>query len=301
MTLFSGYVAVDWSASAKPVRGNNSIWVAICMADGKPQLENPSTRQEVMARIETLLTTATKEGRRLILGFDFPFGYPEGTVGMLTGQPNWEAIWELIAGEIQDGPDNRNNRFQAAARLNKQFRGDGPFWGLPNGHEVQGLMPKKPQDGWGRNLPPMLRYAEEKVRGAGAQAQEVWKLCYRGSVGSQALTGIARLQELRWGRTDVQVWPFETLGEGNFHVLAEIYPSLISHCPNHRVKDAGQVEAAAVTLRELDRKRQLVQYLRAPGGMPDHVRHEEGAILGMHDRRGFAEAGRQLIPSCHVH
>ena len=268
------------------------------MADGKPQLENPSTRQEVMARIEALLTTATKEGRRLILGFDFPFGYPEGTVGMLTGQPSWEAIWELIAGEIQDGPDNGNNRFQAAARLNEHFRGDGPFWGLPNGWDVQGLLQTNPpRDGWGRNLPPMLRYAEEKV----PRAQEVWKLCYPGSVGSQALTGIARLQELRWGRTDVQVWPFETLGEGNFHVLAEIYPSLISHCPNHSVKDAGQVETVAVTLRELDRKRELVQYLRAPGGMPDYVRHEEGAILGMHDQRAFAEAAAHVIPSCHIH
>ena len=296
MTLFNGYVAVDWSASAKAVRGNNSIWIAICKADGEPRLENPGTRQEAMDRVKQILITATEKGQRLLWGFDFPFGYPEGTAQMLTGQANWAAIWELIAGEIQDGPNNSSNRFEVAARLNKNFQGDGPFWGLPNGREVQGLLRTRPQDGWGQNLPPRLRYAEGTV----PRAQEVWKLFYTGSVGSQALTGIARLQELRRGRTDVQVWPFETLGEGNSHVLAEIYPSLIGHCPNHTVRDAGQVETAAVTLRELDRERQLAQYLRAPAGMPAHVCLEEGAILGMHDQKGFAKAGAQVIPSCHI-
>ena len=145
MALFNGYVAVDWSASAKPVRDNNSIWIAICKADGEPQLENPGTRQEAMGRIERILTTATKEGHRLILGFDFSFGYPVGTAQMLTGQANWAAIWELIAEEIRDGPNNSNNRFEVAAGLNKNFQGDGPFWGLPNGREVQGLLRTRPR------------------------------------------------------------------------------------------------------------------------------------------------------------
>ena len=297
MTLFSGYVAVDWSASAVRVRGPNSIWIAICNAQGAPQLENPDTRQEAMDRIKRILTTATKEGRRLICGFDFPFGYPEGTAQKLTGQANWAAIWELIAEEIQDGPNNRNNRFEAAAKLNEHCQGDGPFWGLPNGWEIQGLLSTRPRDGWGQNLPPRLRYAEERV----PRAQEVWKLCYTGSVGSQALTGIARLQELRRYLTDLQVWPFETLGEGNSHVLAEIYPSLIGQCPIHNVTDEGQVETAAVTLRALDRERLLVQYLSAPGDMPACVRLEEGAILGMHDQRGLAAAAAQVMPSCHIH
>ena len=297
MTLFNGYVAVDWSASAMPVHGPNSIWIAICNAEGPPHVENPGTRQEAMDLIGTLLNTAKKEGRRLICGFDFPFGYPKGTAQMLTGQANWAATWELIVGEIQDEPNNRNNRFEAAARLNEHFQGEGPFWGLPNGWEVQGLLHAKPQYGWGQNLPRTLRYAEEIV----PRAQEVWKLFYTGSVGSQALTGIARLQELRRGRTDVQVWPFETLGEGNSHVLVEIYPSLIGQCPNHNVIDEGQVETAAVALRALDRERQLVRYLAAPGDMPARVRLEEGTIFGMHDQRGFQAAAAQVMPSCYIH
>ena len=115
-----------------------------------------------------------------------------------------------------------------------------------------------------------------------------------GSVGGQALTGIARLQGLRRSRGDVQVWPFETLGEGSAHVLAEIYPSLIDPCPGDEVLDARQVKAVAEALRRLDRRGELEQYLRAPKNVPDHVRHqvlyEEGAILGMDDPEGFRAA-----------
>ena len=297
MTLFNGYVAVDWSSSIKPVYGKDSIWIAICNAHGEPRLENPGTRQEAMDIIGTLLDAAERESRRLIFGFDFPFGYPEGTAQILTHQTGWQAVWKRIGQVIEDNHDNTNNRFEAAAMLNDCFQGEGPFWGLPNGWEVQGLLRTKPRYGWGQNLPPRLRYAEGLV----PRAHEVWKLYYSGCVGSQALTGIARLQELRRDRIDVQVWPFETLGQGKSHVLAEIYPSLIGHCPNHSVRDAGQVETAAVAFRALDRKKQLVQYLAAPNGMPARVRLEEGAIFGMHDQRGFQAAAAQVMPSCHIH
>ena len=104
------------------------------------------------------------------------------------------------------------------------------------------------------------------------------------------MTGIARLQELRRSRGDVLVWPFETLGEGRSHVLAEIYPSLIDPCPGNEVLDARQVKATALTMRELDRCGQLWQYLQAPNAMPPQVCREEGVILGMHDQPGFRAA-----------
>ena len=131
MTLFNGYVAVDWSASTEPVRGENSIWSAICDPDGPPRLENPDTREAAMERIKTLLDEATAKGRRLICGFDFSFGYPEGTAHGLTGRVGlagraaWEVVWDQIAGAIVDHPNNRNNRFEAAAALNRRFEGEG--------------------------------------------------------------------------------------------------------------------------------------------------------------------------------
>jgi precorrin-8X/cobalt-precorrin-8 methylmutase len=277
MPLFNRYVAVDWSSSATRTRVDtaNSIWIAICNVHGTPELENHTTREEAMDRIETMLNEAPAKDHRLLCGFDFSFGYPERTAQMLTGRACWEAVWEQIYRVIVDRPDNWNNRFKAAA-LNKAFAGEGPFWGMPRGRLIEGLLPTRPRHGWDGYLPPRLRYAEEEV----PRAHEVWQLFGAGSVGSQALTGIARLQGLRQRRADVRVWPFETLGEeGESHVLAEIYPSLIEPCPDHEVRDAGQVEAVAVTLRELDRAEQLGQYLRAPGEMPARVRREEGAIL----------------------
>ena len=200
-----------------------------------------------MNRIETLLSRAAKENRRLLCGFDFPFGYPEGTAIMLAGRDSWEAVWKRIAEVIEDHPNNWNNRFDAAADLNARFCGDGPFWGNGLKRDIPGLPRKRPQFGWGENLPPRLRYAESAV----PRAQEVWKLSGAGSVGGQALTGIATLQELRL-RTGAQVWPFETLGEGRCHVLAEIYPSLVEPCPGNEVLDARQVKAVAEALQELD-------------------------------------------------
>ena len=289
--LFDGYMAVDWSASARRERGANSIWIAVCDADGLVKLDNPGTRQEAMDRIETLLDEANAQGGRLFCGFDFAFGYSQGTAQMLTGQANWQAVWARIAEVIGDESDNSNNRFEAAAELNEAFDGDGPFWGRHHTWDhIEGLLTTRPQTGWGDKLPGQFRYAETLV----PKAQEVWKLWGPGSVGGQTLTGIARLQRLRQRRTDVQVWPFETLGEGQAHVLAEIYPSLIDPCPGNEVLDARQVRAVASTLRELDRVGQLKQYLDAPNAMPAGVLSEEGAILGMHDPEGFQAAAREI-------
>ena len=288
--LFDRYVAVDWSASSKRARGPNSIWIAVCGAGGPVELVNPGTRQEAMNHIELLLDMMTAEGGRLLCGFDFAFGYPKGTAQMLAGRRGWEAVWMRIAEIIRDDPDNTNNRFEAAAQLNQAFDGEGPFWGCHQSWNIEGLSHKRPQRDREQILPPRLRRAEEEV----PRTQEVWKLWGPGSVGGQALTGIARLQELRRSRGDVQVWPFETLGEGRSHVLAEIYPSLIDPCPGNEVLDARQVKAVALALRELDRRGELERYLQAPNDMPDQVRHqvrhEEGAILGMHDPEGFRAA-----------
>ena len=290
--LFDGYLAVDWSAHGKPKRGDDSIWIAARGWGGTEELQNPVSRAEAVARIEALLRPAADAGRRLLCGFDFPFGYPAGTARSLTGRDGWEAVWSRVAEVVRDGPDNANNRFDAAAVLNAAFPGDGPFWGNGLKRDIPGLPRKKPS-GWGRTLPPGKRHAEILV----PRAQEVWKLSGAGSVGGQALTGIAALEGLR-RRAGAQVWPFETLGEGRSPVLAEIYPSLIDPCPGNEVLDARQVKAVAMALRELDRTGNLRHYLRAPLNMPDRVRREEGAILGMHDQKGFKRARQRVEPCC---
>ena len=286
MTLFDGYVAVDWSANGIPKRGKDSIWLAIAGRVGIEKPENPATRAEAVIRIEALLTDATAAGRRLLLGFDFPFGYPAGTARMLTGRDGWEAVWSRIAALLEDGPDNANNRFDAAAALNAAFVGDGPFWGNGLKRDIAGLPRRKP-GGWGANLPGNRRHAESEVR----RAQEVWKLIGAGSVGGQALTGIAALEGIR-RRTGAAIWPFETLGDGRAHVLAEVYPSLIEPAPGPEVKDARQVKAVAAALQRLDAVGALTRHLSAPSNLPAVVREEEATILGMHDPAELQAAAR---------
>ena len=289
MALFDGYLAVDWSANSKPKQGADSIWIGSRGWGGTVLPENPATRSEAVAWIEDLLIRATAAGRRVLCGFDFPFGYPAGTARMLTEQGGWEAVWLRIAAVIEEGPENSNNRFDAAGSLNAAIDGEGPFWGNGLKRDIRGLPRKKPS-GWGKNLPPNKRHAETEV----LRAQEVWKLSGAGSVGGQALTGIAALEGMRH-RVDVKVWPFETLGEGRAHVLAEIYPSLIEPVSGPEVKDARQVITVAAALERLDQKEDLRAQLSAPQEMPRAVREEEGAILGMHDPTEFRVAAREGV------
>ena len=286
MALFDGYVAVDWSANGRPKQGTDSIWIAVRGWGGTAEPANPATRAEAVARIEALIGSATEAGSRLLCGFDFPFGYPAGTARMPTGRGGWEAVWSRIADAVADGPDNANNRFDAAAALNAAFSGDGPFWNHPPTWNIPGLPGKKPS-GWGANLPPNRRHAESNIR----RAQEVWKLFGAGSVGGQALTGIAALERLR-RRTGAKIWPFETLGEGHDHVLAEIYPSLIEPAPGAGTKDARQVIAVVAALERLDAEGLPATHLAAPRDLPAAVREEEASILGMHDPVGFQAAAR---------
>ena len=180
MALFDGYVAVDWSANGRPKQGMDSIWIAVRGWGGTAEPANPATRAGAVDRIEALIGSATEAGSRLLCGFDFPFGYPAGTARMLTGRGGWEAVWSRIADAVEDGPDNANNRFDAAASLNASFAGDGPFWGNGLKRDIPGLPRRKPT-GWGTTLPPNRRHAESEVR----RAQEVWKLVGNGSVGDR--------------------------------------------------------------------------------------------------------------------
>ncbi|MEL6236718.1 MAG: precorrin-8X methylmutase, partial [Pseudomonadota bacterium] len=281
--LFDGYMAVDWSAASVPRRGADSIWIAATGWGGADILENPATRAEAETRIRAILDEASAQGLRMLCGFDFPFGYPAGTARALTGQDDWRALWALIEAGIEEGPANANNRFEVAARLNAAFPGAGPFWGNGLKRDIPGLPRKKP-GGWGATLPANARAAERAV----PRAQEVWKLSGAGSVGGQALTGIAALERVRQA-TGARIWPFEPLGEtpDARHVIAEIYPSLLDPDPAQPVKDAGQVQAVITTLSRLDRAGRLAAHLAAPAAMAPEVMREEAAILGMDDPAGF--------------
>ena len=154
MTLFHGYIMVDWSARSKPSPVNeskDSIWTA-CWINGKSYTPRYHRTRVACFNYLRLIMKATKEkGQRLLIGFDFPFGYPFDSYNGL-GCNNWLELWNLISKKIKDDSDNKNNRFEVADGLNTLFKSDGPFWGYPETHIYKHLHNQAPQD-YGKTLP----------------------------------------------------------------------------------------------------------------------------------------------------
>lgn len=285
MPLFDRYIAVDWSAANTPKRGRDSIWIGDIGPGGRVPSENPPTRHEAMASIAARLLGARQNGERVMLGFDFVFGYPRGASAAISGAADWRALWQFFGREVVDDPDNRSNRFQLAEAVNLRLA-DGPhFWGHPHQHSYTGLHPRRPVAGYA-NIPER-RAAEVFVR----TAQPVWKLTGVGSVGSQAMLGVARLEALRTDprfAADIAVWPFETGFAEDLTkpiTIVEIYPSLFPVTDaDGQPRDRAQVEVTTSRFAELDRTGLLGQFLSPPTPLSVAERTiilaEEGWIAG---------------------
>lgn len=285
--MFDCYLMVDWSAAARPKTGADSIWCCLSGPGVRPQMVNPPTRQAATDWIVSCLTDELSAGRRVLAGFDFPVGYSHGFAASLQlSGPAWQDIWNLLSDVIVDQPDNANNRFDVAEALNRRCSGRAfPFWGHPHGRRYRYLQPKKAA-GYG-DLSEQ-RYADSIVPGT----QPVWKLLGAGSVGSQALTGIARLHQVRFSPSlsaATRVWPFETgwgvPADDARIVLAEVYPTPLADPPEPgEPKDAGQVRGAARRFAELDAAGELEKLFHPPTGTTPEiiqaVEAEEGWILG---------------------
>ena len=289
--IFDIHAMVDWSAANVPRTGRDSIWICWCAPDGE-RLENPPTRHRAKALLGDWLAAARATGERVLVGFDFPFGYPAGFADRLgLAGPPWRVVWDEIARLIEDGPDNRNNRFDVAGRFNRRIsNGPFPFWGCPAGKAGASLMPThhRGHDANGlaeRRLIDQARYMPG--------AQPCWKLSYPGSVGGQVLTGLPVVRGLRddprW-RDAAQIWPFETglrppVDAGL--VFAEIYPSLWRKIPpvDGKPKDAAQVRFVARHLAALDLAGELAALFAGDPHLSDQQRNlveaEEAWTLGV--------------------
>jgi hypothetical protein len=132
-TLFDRYIAVDWSASDKPTSGKDSIWSCVGDDQGESlQTANHRTRRAAEAWLLEWLTAAVHAGQRVLVGLDFPYGYPAGLAAALKlqGEP-WRAVWTYLECHIADDGLNVSNRFEVAARINQQLGRRAPFWGRP--------------------------------------------------------------------------------------------------------------------------------------------------------------------------
>ena len=284
--LYDAHIAVDWSANASPKTGRDSIWIS---EDGARGI-NPPTRAEAMAWVRGRIARAKARGERLHIGFDFAFGLTRGAGRALLGEAGWEAYWRHLAERVEDGPRNRSNRFEVGAELNGGAVADGPFWGHPHQHSYEGLKPRRCATG-GEAWPhpfPARRHCDARQRGA----QEIWKLAYTGSVGSQMLLGVAALERLRREVEGVAVWPFETrFGEDLSApvLVTEIYPS--AGMWDYRrlldgasVADEAQVMAVSGMCAEADRRGRFREWLEPADVTPQEREDavaEEGWIVGL--------------------
>ena len=283
---FDHYVIVDWSAANTRKTGKDSIWICHCGPDGE-RVENPPTRHQARRLLCDILDGVTARRERAVLGFDFPFGYPAGFAARLgLGGTPWRAVWDDIARLIEDGEDNRNNRFAVGALLNRRVSGGGfPFWGCPAGFADAALRPRH-HNGHAAGGLAEKRLIDEWMVGA----QPCWKLAYTGSVGSQVLTGLpvvrALRDEPRWADA-ARVWPFETglaLPDDVCVVFAEVWPSWWKACPRlGPPRDRAQVRTVARLFAACDRVGELASWFAPPvaPGQVTRVVEEEAWTLGV--------------------
>lgn len=270
---FDRVAVVDWSSAATPSPAQpaaDAIWIGLA-GEGVEQASYYRTRAAAEAALHELVAAERAAGRRLLIGFDFPLGYPAGFAGRLTGSAQARAVWRWLAARISDAPDNANNRFAVAAAINAQFGGAGPFWGRPASAELPDLPPVKAVD-YARLGLQERRLVEQLV----PRAQPVWKCYTTGSVGGQALMGLPVIHRLA-NLPGVGVWPFDA--PDTPVVLAEVYPSLLAPqvAALGGIRDQAQVRLLARALWRLSRADGLAPLFATPAAP---VTTEEGWILG---------------------
>ena len=298
--LFDSYVMVDWSAASKPATGADSIWIGALTPDARMKLTfkslNPPTRAKALAELEDLLARCLKRGDRVLLGADFAFGYPAGTAEALKlkGDP-WRAMRDFLLKEMKDKPDNSNNRFALAARMNRLISGGPfPFWGCSKKDVLTTLSDKRAREHGPGDLPEFRLTERAAIAAKKGRPQPVWKIAFAGAIGGQTMTGIPAIERLREKIPGVRIWPFELplakldepALEGVRVVVAEVYQGMSPAAAEAtEIADEAAVRALAEGFAELDANGKLPGLFMAPAGLGPsqqaQIAGEEGWILGI--------------------
>lgn len=284
MTPFDSFAMVDWSGGndTGPRPRPDAIWLGLVRAGREVPPRYLRNRALAEEAIGELIETERRAGRRLIIGFDFPFGFPSGFAEGLTGKADTFAVWDWFEGRISDDP-SANNRFDVAAMANGFFPGTGPFWFNGLRRDIDGLTRGDRRAGHG--LP-------ERRAADASGTFTCWQMGGAGAVGGQVLTGLPVLNRLRRRFAgDVAVWPFEDLARPVAFV--EIWPGLIKDTVKRAesaggIRDAHQVRLMARALARLpDADLAAMLAVDAP---------EEGWIMGLGHEEKLSRAAEELKP-----
>lgn len=298
--LFDSYVMVDWSAASKPATGADSIWIGAMTPDARMKLafkaSNPPTRAKAMAELEEILARCLKRGDKVLVGVDFPLGFPTGTsAGLkLDGAP-WRAVRDFLLKEMKDKPDNANNRFALAARMNRLMSGGPfPFWGCSKKDELTTLSVKKSREHEPGDIPEFRLVEQAAIAAKAARPQPVWKIAYAGAIGGQTMTGLPAFERLREKFPGLRIWPFELplapltadAIEDVRIVVAEVNPAVaMARQEAAEIRDEAQVRGLVEWMAERDASGKLGGLFKAAAPLSEAQKAaaeaEEGWILGI--------------------
>ncbi len=298
--LFDSYVMVKWSAASKPATGADSIWIGAMMPDARLKLtfrsSNPPTRAKAVEELQEMVGRCMKRGDRVLVGMDFPLGFPAGTAaGLKLEGAAWRALRTFLLKEMKEKPDNSNNRFALAARMNRLIsNGPFPFWGCSKKDELTTLSVKKSREHGEGDIQEFRVVEQVLTETKKLRPQPVWKIAYAGAVGGQTMTGLPAIERLRDSFPGLRVWPFELplekltpdITDSTRLVVAEIYPGLVpAKQESTEIKDEAQIRAFAEHYAELDQSGKLGSLFAAQHKLNDaqkaKVITEEGWILGI--------------------
>ena len=147
MPLFDAYIMTDWCGGSRRRKNRqDAIWIAHGeIEDDSPQTESLSSRTEAIELIRALLHEWLTSRSRVLVCFDFAYGYPVDLGAALesaSGKSDvpWRLVWQYLNEAVKDDmgtlpyrrASNRSNRFEVANLINSALSTSpeeaGPFW-----------------------------------------------------------------------------------------------------------------------------------------------------------------------------
>jgi hypothetical protein len=214
-------VGVDWSGDQGPGQ-RRKIWAGVWTASPSPATGGSVVLESGRTRVELVewLVEMARETPRMVVGFDFTFGFPAWFMREL-GIGSAPEFWQFVA-------NGQGERW-----LHKDCE-DGRFWGRA-GSRRHG---KKPAEFCGEHAHRMLRRAETalKVRAemtdplaiakiAGIAPKSVFQIGGAGAVGTASLRGMPGLLRLR--EAGFRIWPYDAPSVRK-PLVVEIYTRLMT-------------------------------------------------------------------------
>jgi len=203
---FDSFIAIDWSGAARAYKG---IAVAVCRGGrAAPRLVRARGAYWTREEIAEWLKERLRAKERLLIGFDFAFGFPYEDTGYLGGRAQGVddifALWTLIEARSAGDPDFGCRRFVDDPQFEQLFWKAGP----------------KPR-GWIERK----RRAEHACAAATkTRPDTLYKLLHSKQVGKASITGMRVLNHLRTtGGKSVAIWPFDA---PRTLTIVEIYPTM---------------------------------------------------------------------------